>query len=536
MKKKLDIPILAKERLTPDFKHRYKYPVVLFFICLSIHLMLSFVGWGNTLCDSHSSRQTLTAISTYYTIKDGFKINYITPVMGKPWTVPLEFPLYQWIVATVVIVFKIPLDQGGRLVSLVFFYLSLFPIYFLLARFVANKSHRFIFLCLILASPFFIFWSRTFLIESLALFLSLSFLCGVVDAGAKPRSLAVFISCVAGTLAGLTKITTFFIYYLAGLIFYFFFQMRNDGWAIGSPDISKKKLVPAIFLFGVPVVIASWYIHFADIQKSLNPVARCFTSSFSTWWYLGRISEKFTLVVWKQILEFSSSLVFYPSAMLILVCGFIYSLFFVFARKYRREALFCFILFSAGPLIFTNLYYRHIYYYYANGIFLLLSLGFLVISLLEDSKWKHFTKLVILPALLLTMYATYFVGYYPVQKKNHLYLQPLVEAIKSHTKESDIILIYGFDWHPEIPYYSQRRALMYHIWTGGVFNDSGFKLALKSLENEKIGGMVVGGETGVDMRKDSSFIEERIKELNLSPHPVFQDDLADFYLTQGSSS
>jgi hypothetical protein len=535
MKKKLSILISLRKKHNLDFKDNDKYCIILFFICLTIHLMLSFVGWGNTLCDNHSSRQTLTAISTYYTIKDGFKINYITPVLGKPWTVPLEFPLYQWIVAAVVKISKIPLDQGGRLVSLIFFYLSFIPIYFLLTHFIAKKSHRLISLCLILASPFYIFWSRAFLIESLALFLSLSFLQGVVNSTAKSRSTVLLITCVAGTLAGLTKITTFFIYYLIGLIFYFLIRVCSNSWVIGLPVVSKKKLIGSVFLFGVPVIITLWYIHFADMQKSLNPIASCFTSSSSTWWYLGRISEKFTLVSWKQILEFSSSLIFYPTKIFIFIYGFIFVLFFILARKYRKEALFCFLAFLSGPLVFTNLYYRHIYYFYANAVFFLSSLAFLVVSLLEDNKWKYFTKLVIFPVLLLTMYSTYFFSYYSIQQKNHLYLQPLIEAIKSHTKESEIILIYGFDWHPEIPYYSQRRALMYHIWTGGIFSDSRFKLALKSLENEKIGGMVVGGETGEDKRKDRVFIEERIKELNLLPSPVFQDYFADFYVTKGSA-
>jgi hypothetical protein len=535
MKKKIGNLISLRIKHSLDFKDNDKYCIILFFVCLTIHLMLSFVGWGNTLCDNHSSRQTLTAISTYYTIKDGFKINYITPVLGKAWAVPLEFPLYQWIVAAVVIISKIPLDQGGRLVSLIFFYFSFIPIYFLLTHFIAKKSHRLIFLCLILASPFFIFWSRTFLIEPLALFLSLSFLLGVVNSTIKSRSLVVLITCVAGTLAGLTKITTFSIYYLAGLIFYFLFRVRSNSWVIGLPDVSKKKFISSIFLFGVPVIINLWYIHFADMQKSLNPIANVFTSYASRWWYIGRIEDKFTWEAWSQILKFSSSIIFYATKVFIISYGFIFGLLFILAQRYRKEALFCLLLFLSGPLVFTNLYYRHIYYYYANAVFLLSSLAFIVVSLLEDNKWKYFTKLVILPALLLTMYSTYFFSYYSTQKKNHLYLRPLIEAIKSHTSESDIILIYGFDWHPEIPYYSQRRALMYHIWTGGVFSDNRFKLALKSLENEKIGGMVVGGETGEDKRKDRVFIEERIKELNLLPHPVFQDYFADFYVTQGSA-
>jgi hypothetical protein len=77
--------------------------------------------WEKPLLDMHSFRQTQTAISTYYMAKDpGMFFNYITPVLGKPWQIPMEVPIYQWIVAQQHNITSMGLDQSGKLVSIVF--------------------------------------------------------------------------------------------------------------------------------------------------------------------------------------------------------------------------------------------------------------------------------------------------------------------------------------------------------------------------------------------------------------------------------
>ena len=57
-----------------------------------------------------------------------------------------------------------------------------------------------------------------------------------------------------------------------------------------------------------------------------------------------------------------------------------------------------------------------------------------------------------------------------------------------------------------------------------------FKAVLKALENDRIGGMVVGDER----RNDPEFIAEQIQLLHLSPSPIFQSELADFYIAQNN--
>ena len=65
-------------------------------------LVLVLACWAMTrhlekpMLGPHSFRQTQTAISTYYMAEDASVFaDYITPVLGKPWRIPMELPIYQ---------------------------------------------------------------------------------------------------------------------------------------------------------------------------------------------------------------------------------------------------------------------------------------------------------------------------------------------------------------------------------------------------------------------------------------------------------
>ncbi|MEZ4846386.1 MAG: hypothetical protein R2877_05425 [Bdellovibrionota bacterium] len=134
-----------------------------------VQLICSLHGWNKRLLDLHAFRQTQTAISTYYMVEEGLAIDYQTPVLGKPWQIPMEFPSYQLLVASLVKVSKAPLEQTGRFVSMLFFYLSILSCLLILRQWTIDASsdgHR-------ICDPFdepalYMFWS-TFMIESMAL-------------------------------------------------------------------------------------------------------------------------------------------------------------------------------------------------------------------------------------------------------------------------------------------------------------------------------------------------------------------------------
>ncbi|MFA6176538.1 MAG: hypothetical protein WC765_08180, partial [Phycisphaerae bacterium] len=117
---------MEKSHHTPDLLSYLKdHQRLLSLIALFSLLVLAVWGmtrqWDKPLLDMHSFRQTQTAMSAYYMAKDPrMFFNYITPVLGKPWELPLELPIYQWIVARWHNVSEMGLDQSGKLVSIAF--------------------------------------------------------------------------------------------------------------------------------------------------------------------------------------------------------------------------------------------------------------------------------------------------------------------------------------------------------------------------------------------------------------------------------
>src|SRR5882672_9444011 len=86
---------------------------------LLFNLWAATVGWDNSNLPGVEFRQAQTAISAHFIQQENnFSLAYPTPVLGKPWSIPLEFPLYQWTVVVLSKVTGLNLTKAGRLVSM----------------------------------------------------------------------------------------------------------------------------------------------------------------------------------------------------------------------------------------------------------------------------------------------------------------------------------------------------------------------------------------------------------------------------------
>src|SRR5271154_6934717 len=136
-------------------------------LSLIFSLWVTTVGWHNSIFDFHGFRQAQTAISAE-SIRDGGPIlRYETPVLGPPWSVPMEFPLYQLVVAQISRAFGTPLDQAGRFVAELFHFLCFIPLATILAQLGLTRLQRLPALALFAVSPFYNFISHLVLIESI---------------------------------------------------------------------------------------------------------------------------------------------------------------------------------------------------------------------------------------------------------------------------------------------------------------------------------------------------------------------------------
>src|SRR6516164_5284174 len=79
---------------------RVRWAAILFLI---VGFAWSFVyltgDWNRSLLGLHMWRQTQTAMTSYWFVHEGFRMDYQTPVFGPPWSIPFEFPFYQALVA-----------------------------------------------------------------------------------------------------------------------------------------------------------------------------------------------------------------------------------------------------------------------------------------------------------------------------------------------------------------------------------------------------------------------------------------------------
>lgn len=98
-----------------------QYPVLLGFAGLALLTSFATLVWGidNSVVDAWEFRQAQTGLSAYWMTQGGDWIAYETPVAGYPWTIPFEFPTYQWFVALAQQA-GIPMNPSGRLVRSAF--------------------------------------------------------------------------------------------------------------------------------------------------------------------------------------------------------------------------------------------------------------------------------------------------------------------------------------------------------------------------------------------------------------------------------
>jgi hypothetical protein len=456
----------------------------LFVGSLAFFLNTAHHGWQSSLLEDQGFRQTQTAISAYYMVKQGPKLAYETPVLGPPWAVPFEFPLYQWLVAASVARLHTPLDQTGRFFSLAFFLLTLIPANHLLGQMKFSRENRLVILSFLLISPFYLYWSRAFLIESTALFFGMAYLALSVSFLKAPRLASGCGAVATGILASLVKVTTFAPFFIGVALFgcyLLWLKSREDhSWSLAGRLIGRLVLLaipPLLFLVG--------WTHFADTAKEPHQIGRFMTSRALTTWTFGTLAGRWSVAQWSMILAHLRLVVGRFACVALCLPG----LWFGGRRLQIGGAL---LLALSAPMLFQSLYFHHEYYAYANGVFVLAAMGMGLAVLLQRGSWYRGVAYAGLLAFLVVGVGRYYQYFYPKQKNRFTerWLSSLVQVIQEETRPEDVLVVVGHDWSSEIPYYSQRRALMIPRWRQAEFlqNPQAF---LKELEGYRIGALVV---------------------------------------------
>jgi hypothetical protein len=410
-------------------------------------------GFREPLLDRHAFRQAQTAISAYWIAHGGPLLAYETPVFGAPYSAPFEFPLYQWIVAILHRVTRVGLDQTGRVVSVAFFVLTTVPFFRLLRRSGVSAGSARLAVAVLLVAPEYLYWSRTFLIESTALFLSLSALALGVEILDRGAPLDRRLAWLAGTttLALLVKVTTAFGYVLALGVIALAYVARDP------ERRSRARAYGAYFAaaFVVPALPLLAWTRFADHEKSVNPLAHFITSAALHDWNYGTWAQKTALATWQTFWDrtmdetFGSPLGFVACAALA-----------VFASKKVATVVAMVVGVVATYAVFTNVHLVHEYYQYSTCAFAVVVVG-IGFGAAEGITPRARPLLVGLAALMIWKSTSVYEGSY-LHDQTHVdrALVRTGEFVRDHTASSALIAIYGDDWSSIVPYYSERHALM----------------------------------------------------------------------------
>jgi hypothetical protein len=420
------------------------------------------IGLWKPLLDLHSFRQTQTALSVYWLAQGGPLIAYETPVLGAPWSIPFEFPLYQWIVALLAMT-DVPLDVAGRLVSFAFYMATLWPLWKLMRLTGLGRVAFINTAILFVTAPLYLYWSRTFLMESCALFfccLALALLAGYLSSRSVPLA---FAAMAAGTAGALVKSTTFPAFVVVGgclaLLDVGARLRRRPAWLqLGC------ILVPALIL-AVPLIINLAWVVYSDHLKNANEFGRLLTSAQLTGWTLGPIEQRLLPLLWDAtILKRVLPDLFGRHALLL---GFVAVGAALARPRFGIAAGLAVIGFVVPFVVFTNLHVVHNYYQYSNGIFALAAVGIGAASIAEQRAAAHSVLAATIVLLLgASQIAGFYNGFVPQieQDRSQSDLLKAAMFVRKATPATASVLIFGDDWDSTIPYYSERKSLAVPGW------------------------------------------------------------------------
>lgn len=476
--------------------------ILVFGLALAANLALSAIGWGNTLLGRHEFRQVQTALTTDEFLRHGVRLAYETPLLGPPWEIPLELPVFQACVAGFVHLTAMDLDPAGCLVSWLFFLTALPACFLLLDRFQVPRPHRLLFLALLLLSPLYIFHSRNFLIESTVLSASCWFLWCFGRFLDRPHLKWWCGAAFFGALAGSVKVTTFIVFLVAAL-FTLGAELRRSG-----RTSALRLWVRAGFAVLLPIIATLAWIYHTSRVRAFNPEADFLKDHFG-YWSFGDLAQRFSWPFWLHTYRVWADSIVGEAGLAFIVVYYCW-----LRGRYRGAVTACLALFLSGQLIFSNLYWVHDYYFYASGLFLIAAVGFFLAEVLEAPALPKGARWILVAVTLALEASVYHRTYYEIQATSTP-LPEVVEMLRRFTRTDDVVVIIGHNWDASIPYYSQRRALM--IKQGREFQFDSVRQSVSRLDPKSVGAVVIQG----GYWRDKDFVAQAMPGLKLGARPFF---------------
>ena len=428
---------------------------------------ITFTYIHQPLADSHAFRQTQTAMTSYWMLREGWSLAYQTPVAGFPWSIPFELPIYQTIVAAICGLFGLDLDAVGRFVSFAFLIACGWPAFPISRRLGLSPCIPWVFCALLWTSPLYVYWGRTFMIETAALFFSFACLPYAIDLIQRAGGLrCTVLFVIFGSAGVLQKATTGGPVMLFLLLACIFVHVRNG--AVGFPML--RRLVFPVIVFCIPLLIGLIWTHYTDIVKRENPLGIQLTSKALATWNFGTMAQKldpktWRLLVWERVLKPNAGGIL--GVLLLLLPWFIGP----DHRQLARLALAAVVIFLLPLLIFTNLHIVHDYYQVSCVLFLIFALSIVIGGWLNEVTGIMAVVPAVTLVIILSNISAYHSGYGVVAARSLPELDPrsvkayrIGRYLNEHTKPNVGLVIFGQGYSSEIAFQAQRKSMTAPVW------------------------------------------------------------------------
>lgn len=432
---------------------------------LAVAALMHLPTLAQPLLEAHPFRQTQTAFTALIFHERGIDLLHPKlPVLGTPWEVPLEFPLFQ-AVASLLMDAGFGPDVATRTTGLLMFMITGL-LTWVLARRVGGRAVGLITLGTFLFSPLGLLWSRAALIEYLATALGLGYVLMSTHWAARDGSWLRWSSMVAlGALAMMVKVTTGALYLMPVVIM--------GGIALRAMRVRGALTMRVAFMgvlaLALPLGAGLLWTRHADDVKAASEFAAQFTSANLTAWNFGTLAQKLDPFAWAAFLG-RANVLEYGGLMLVWT-----PLTIVAAWRTARWglAVSSVVAVWAGPIVFTNLYFVHDYYLAATSPFVAIGFG-LGLAWLLGQEWSLGRRRVrgthAAAACLAFWIAAVVWGssYWAVQYRGTVDVEgalPAAAVIRREAEAGARVVVTGRDWSPAALYYARTWGLM---WTESV--------------------------------------------------------------------
>lgn len=432
-----------------------RWELLLLVLVTGAILITRFPSLDTNLLDTgHAHRQTHVAWQTRGFYESGIDLLHpITPVLGEPYEIPNEFPLFQAVASTFASL-GVPLDPANRVTALGFFILTAWLTWLLARELFESRLIPAIALIAFSFSPYALIWSRASVVEYLATAATLGWIVAIIYWFRTRKvswwALGVISGGIAGLVKGSTPITWLALALIAGP---WVGATRRERW---QNWIRLRAHPMFVTLLVLPYLALAWWTNYADAIKAASPATEPLTVVASRGYWIGSVSQRLDADSWATIFDRVETLLVGPGVLLVLIAA-------VFVgHRHRRERIGLFLIPVIGIGGLFGSYVEVEYYLAAVSSALAILVGLAIVSLV---RWlgiaAHRRTLSVVGITAAWLFLTLFLAaprWTDVYHHRGLPKESL--EIARNTSENDKVLVGGMWYDPRILYYADRWGLM----------------------------------------------------------------------------